>query len=89
MAHELKHTDVGRQAAREGWIVAFWHFCRRNQRVPAGREIDQCRQDSEGLEELYTQAMKGEAGPFSKQVAKWAGDILDKRQKWTEEALGR
>jgi hypothetical protein len=88
-AHDMKRSDLGKQAAREGWVVAFWHFCRRNMRAPVGREIEQCKRDSDGIEELYAQAMKGEAGPFSKQVAKWAGDILDKRMRWTDEALGR
>lgn len=88
-AHDMKRSDLGKQAAREGWIVAFWHFCRRNLRAPDGREIDQCRRDSDGIDELYQQAMKGEAGPFSRQVAKFAGDILEKRMRWTDEALGR
>lgn len=89
LAHELKRTDLGRQAAREGWIVSFWHFCRRNQRVPAGPEIDQCRRDSAGIEEICARAERGECGPMSEAIANWAADILEKRKRWAEEALGR
>lgn len=99
LAHQLKRTPLGQQAAREGWIVAFVFFVLRNQRVPAGREIDQCRRDSEGIEEVYGRAMRGEIGPpnapklarvaFSEAIAKLAGSMLEKRRKWAEEALGQ
>lgn len=99
LAHELKHSALGRQAAREGWIHSFVHFCRKHQRHPAGNEIDQCKRDSAGIEEIYAQAMRGEMGPanapvpmkaaLSKVIAKWAADILNKRKRWAEEALGR
>jgi hypothetical protein len=88
-AHDMKRSELGKQAAREGWILGYWDFCRENLRAPAGREIDQCKRESEGIEEIYSRAMRGEAGPFSKAIAKWAGDILNKRMKWTQEALGR
>jgi hypothetical protein len=88
-AHDMKRSDLGKRAAREGWIVAYWHFCRRNLRAPEGREIEQCKQDSAGIDELYSLAMRGEAGMCSKAIAKWAGDILEKRMRWSEEALGR
>jgi hypothetical protein len=99
LAHELKQSALGRQAAREGWIHSFVHFCRKHQRHPAGNEIDQCRRDSAGIEEIYSQAMRGDMGPadalqpakaaFSKAIAKWAFDIMEKRNRWAEEVLGR
>ena len=99
LAHELKQSALGRQAAREGWIVSFVHFCRKNQRHPAGPEIEQCKRDSSGIEEIYAKALRGDMGPkdapvpvkaaLSGAIAKWALDILDKRKKWAEEALGR
>lgn len=87
LAHEMKRTPLGRQAAQEGWIVAFVHFCRRNQRLPSGPEIDQCKRDSAGIEEIYGRAMRNECGQFSDQVAKFASDMLEKRRQWAEEAL--
>ena len=99
LAHELKQSALGRQAAREGWIHSFVHFCRKHQRHPAGPEIEQCKRDSAGIEEIYAKAMRDEMGPkdapkllkaeLSRVIAKWALDILDKRKKWAEEALGR
>lgn len=87
LAHELKRSPLGKQAAREGWIVAFVHFCRRNQRLPGGAEIDQCKRDSDGIEEIYKLATRGDCGPFSKQIADFAISILDDRRQWSEEAL--
>lgn len=97
VAHELKQSVLGRQAAREGWIHSFVHFCRKYRRHPAGNEIEQCKRDSAGIEEIHAKAMRGEKGPkdapvradvaLSKAIAKWALDILDKRKKWSEEAL--
>jgi len=89
LAHDLKHSPLGKQAAEEGWIISFWHFCRRNQRLPAGPEIDQCKRDSSGIEEIYGRAMRDECGPFSKQIARFASTILEKRKEWTEETLRR
>ena len=89
LAHDLKRSDLGRQAAREGWIVALWNFCRRNQRLPSGREIDQCKRDSEGIEEIYNRAMRGGCGPLSAKIAKFAEGLLEQRKNWSEEVLGK
>lgn len=87
LAHELKRTPLGRQAAQDGWIVSFVHFCRRNQRLPAGAEIDQCKRDSEGIEEICARAMRGDAGSLSAAIAKWGAGVLEKRRRWADEAL--
>lgn len=89
LAHDLKRSDLGRQAAREGWIVALWNFCRRNQRLPSGREIDQCKRDSEGIEEIYSRASRGGCGPLSAKIAKFAEGLLEQRKNWAEEVLGK
>lgn len=87
LAHEMKRTALGRQAATEGWVVSFVHFCRRNQRLPVGAEIDQCKRDSAGIEEICARAERGEAGLMSAAIAKWGAGVLAKRRKWAEEAL--
>lgn len=89
LAYDLIRCDLGRQASRGGWVVALWHFCRRQQRLPAGREIDQCKRDSAGIEEIYAKCAAGQAGPCSKALANWAADILAKRKKLAEEVMGR
>jgi hypothetical protein len=40
----MMRSDVGRRAARGGWIVALWDFCRRNERLPQVQaEMDEIR----------------------------------------------
>lgn len=37
-------SEIGRRAARDGWIVALWDFCHRYGRQPATQgEVDECR----------------------------------------------
>lgn len=38
MADRMMNSEIGRQAADEGWIVALWDFCRKQQRWPDDRE---------------------------------------------------
>ncbi len=41
----LMRTEQGRLAARKGWAVAFWDFCRQHGRAPATQgEMDRCRE---------------------------------------------
>ena len=88
LAHDLKHTQIGRQAAKEGWIISFWNFCREHQRVPtAPSEIAACKRDSEGIDELYAKCARGDAGPCSRALAEWGANIIAKREKWTAEVL--
>jgi hypothetical protein len=39
-ANRLICCDGGRQAARDGWIVRLWDFCRENERVPNRAEAE-------------------------------------------------
>lgn len=41
LARDLMHTQMGRQAAKEGWIGALYAFARKNQRLPdAGKRVE-------------------------------------------------
>lgn len=41
-ADKLVCSPLGRQAARDGWILCLWHFCREHGRLPLS-----CTQDGE------------------------------------------
>ena len=89
LAYDLMRTGLGRQASKEGWNVSYWHFCRRNMRAPdKPHEIEQCRRDSAGIEDIQKRALNGECGPASQALAKWAGDILNKRIELSNVAHG-
>lgn len=46
-ADRLIMSDLGVQAANGGWLDALWHFCRKNERLPHGKEIDRVFQTAE------------------------------------------
>ena len=78
LAYDLIRTGQGRQAAREGWILALWHFARKNGRVPAGPEIDRCKRESANIEQICAEC-SSKSDPYSQALAKWGFNILSKR----------
>lgn len=90
LAYELcKGTQLGKEAAKDGWILSFWHFCREEQRVPKGQEIEQCKRDSAGIDEIYAACARGEGGALTKACAAWGASVIEKREKLRAEVLGR
>jgi hypothetical protein len=102
LAYDLVNSAMGKQAAADDpcWILALWHFCRRNQRMPAGHEIEQCRRDAREFDESYRDAMRGEVAnadgvlkvlpnSLAMMVQKLGASMLAKREKLRDEVLGR
>lgn len=52
-ADELICGEMGREAASEGWISGLHDFCRKNGRLPHGREVTSCRDVSRGFDNAY------------------------------------
>lgn len=83
LAYDLIKTQLGKQAAKEDWILAMWHFCRKQQRLPAGHEIDRCKKEAREFDEAYTEALRG-IGPCSQAVVKLGDSMLAKRKELAE-----
>lgn len=60
-ADALIVSSTGATAAREGWIVGLWDFCRKNRRLPDDREVSRVR--SKSLESRETVIKAGKALP--------------------------
>lgn len=70
LAYDLCNSDLGRQAAKEGWLLSLWNFCRvprgdpPGQRHPKGAEIEQLKKQADDhrrrVIELHAQAEKEE-----------------------------
>lgn len=88
LAYDLLKTESGRQAAREGWVLAYWNFCRVNMRVPKGSEIDQCKRDTAEFDEAYKKCLKG-GWPEARALAALGESMLAKREELRAEAIGR
>lgn len=52
-ADRLICSDLGREAAKNGWVSGLHDFCRKNRRLPIGREVAECRESSRGFDESY------------------------------------
>ena len=91
LAYELcKGTQIGKEAARDGWVMSLWDFCRKHQRVPQGSaEQAACKRASQEFDEAYALAVRGAAGPLSMTLAKLGSSMLAKREKLAAEVLGK
>jgi hypothetical protein len=100
LAHELVHSAMGRQAAQDDpcWVMALWNFCRKNRRMPTGREIDQCKRSAREFDEDYRSTLRGEVidadgvvkpMAFAEALQGLGSSMLAKREKLRAEVLGR
>lgn len=90
LAYELcKGTQIGKEAARDGWILSLWHFCREKQRVPTTQtEIAACKRAAKEFDETYDKCVKG-GWPEAKKWEALGASMLAKREKLAGEVLGR
>jgi hypothetical protein len=100
LAYDLVKSAMGKQAAADDpcWVVSLWHFCRRNQRLPVGNEIEQCKRAARDFDEAYLATLRAEvtdADGVIKDMANARGlqalgsSMLAKREKLRAEVLGR
>ncbi|MGD9724498.1 MAG: hypothetical protein AB7U76_24935 [Pirellulales bacterium] len=88
LADELVMCEMGRQAAKEGWIGSLHGFCCREMRLPQnsyrdkdGRpEIDGVKYDAKAVVEQTSKATRGELGPFSPALAQMGKELLKRRE---------
>ena len=92
LAYELIRTPLGKQAAKEGWVLALWNFIRKQGRHPTNeREFNQLRADAKALDEGYAVAVRGDSGMRGialKALEKLGASMLEKRKELADEAMG-
>jgi len=57
LADSLIQSDLGRQAADEGWVHSLWDFCRVNRRLPTGYEIAACQRHAKEFDAAYARCV--------------------------------
>lgn len=81
LADELVMGALGKQAARDGWVMALHTFCRDNLRLPAGPEIAKCIKTAKEFDEAYEWSLRGKTGPFSKSLVALGDSMLARREE--------
>lgn len=105
LARDLVHTEMGRQAAKEGWAGALFVFARKNQRLPdAGKRIEYRKaKDSAPVMVSEVEWCKREAKDFDDAyeysvkggwdpagvLEKLGRQIIERRQRLEREVLAR
>lgn len=89
LASQLICGALGKEAAKDGWILALWNFCREKQRLPSGAEIHRCKAVAREFDQLYALTVQGKAGPWSSDLEKLGASMLKKRKELSDVAHGR
>ena len=90
LADDLICGPLGREAARDGWILSLHDFIRNNQRLPVEHwEITKCKTSARGFDEAYDAVLRGEGGEVSKMLEKLGDSMMAKRERYREKVLGK
>lgn len=80
LADDLIMCPMGREAAKDGWILALHDFARENGRLPAGGEISKVKAVRKGFDAAYYGVINGNGG-FCSAALKKLGDHMIARRK--------
>ena len=88
-ADTLIDCPIGREAARDGWVLSLHDFARVNGKLPVGSEIAACKAGAKGFDEAFTLCARGEAGPLNKPLLGLGQAMLARRRELEVRLLGR
>lgn len=89
LAYDLcKGAAMGKEAAKDGWVLTLWNFVREKQRLPKGSEIDACKRVAREFDETYAKCVKG-GWPEAKKWEALGASMLAKREKLSREVMGK
>lgn len=87
LANDLVKTEMGREAAKSGWIGSLWDFCRRMARLPDRHEIRNVRSDAEAFDEALDACERGEVGFATKPLLDLGRKIKARREEMAREVV--
>jgi hypothetical protein len=85
-ADALINCEMGRKAAREGWILGLHDYCRHHGTLPSPREIAAMMQSARYVDQCAAGAI--DMGTCHKQLAALANSMLEKRERLARQVLG-
>lgn len=80
MADTLIKTDMGRQAAREGWVLLLWNYCRDHGRLPSPDMAARFAREARAIDDLI-QENEGRIDGLSQACARFGRTILERRDE--------
>lgn len=86
LANDLVMGSLGKQAAKEGWILSLHDFCRNKLRLPMSHEVDKCKKGAKEFDESYRLAVKG-GWPQAAALEQLGAKMLKKRQELSDMVL--
>lgn len=90
LADDLIMSDLGRRAARDGWILSLHDFCRNNGRLPTQEfEIKKCIDGARGFDRAYEAVLNGAGGVCAKALEGLGDTMLKRREALRARVLGR
>jgi hypothetical protein len=90
LADDLIMCEMGRRAAREGWILSLHDFCRINGRLPtADWEIRKCIDGARGFDKAYEEVLNGAGGVCAKALEALGDTMLKRREALRARVLGK
>ena len=60
LADDLINCEMGRHAARDGWILGLHNFARKHARLPLHHEIDKLKREAVDFDEAYARCVRRE-----------------------------
>lgn len=87
LADDLINCPMGREAAKEGWVLALHDFARDNMRLPTGGEISKVKAVPKGFDDAYALCVRGEAGVCGKALKQLGDHMIAKRKRLAERVL--
>jgi hypothetical protein len=87
LANMLVMNELGRQAARDGWISSLHNFVRLRMRVPHEHEIPDLKRKAMEFDEAYVECIRG-GWPIAKALEKLGREMLKRREELRTMVLG-
>lgn len=82
IADRLIQSELGRRAAREGWVVPLWDYCRRARALPDAAGIHRCRVIAREFEEAWATIRRGEGhAGLNASLCRLGESVLARRNK--------
>jgi hypothetical protein len=80
LARDMMQSPMGRAAVKAGWGSAMFHFCVENQRMPTGREAEECQREAREFDRVYAQCLTGDH-PLGGPLARLAENMVRKARE--------
>lgn len=87
LADDLIHSDLGRQAAEQGWVGALHAFICKEGRLPKDYEIRKCVGWAKEFDEAYEQVLRGDGGACGQALERLGAAMLARREKFRDRVL--